>query len=171
MLFADYIEDDPTSILNLLQFLKTGISIEIDYQDWCETATGPYGYRRIRRNSQTLDRSTAKARQMQEHDYNDIWMSHIWIAFRGGRIHLHDILLHCIELICTHSIGVVLLGDLAETKEQSQSIIHEMVADICASTSFSIGSADPMETLAGEGVVPLGGYFSDMAFACCNQFV
>lgn len=155
VLFRNY-KEDPTSILYLLQLLKKGISIELDYQDWCESATGRYGYRVVRRNSSSLDPSAAKTPHIQEHDYNDIWMAHIWNAFRGGRIHLHEVLLHCIDLVCAHPIAVVLSEDLAESREQSRSLVLEMVADICASTFFSIGNTSGP---ASPGILPLGGYF------------
>jgi hypothetical protein len=160
VLFENYAEDDSISILKLLQLLKTGISIELDNQDWAEAETGPYGYRRVRKNSPSFESAAVKAPQLEQHDYNDIWMAHICNPFRGGRIHLHKVLLHCIGLICTHPIAVVLSHDLTESKGQSQSMIIEMVSEICASTSFSIGSADCAgPPPATEGIVPLGGYF------------
>lgn len=149
--------------------LKNEIAIKLDYQDWCEAATGPHGYRRVRRNPHSLGPSAAKILHLQQHAYNDIWVAHIWNAFRADRIHLHEVLLHCIDLICTHTSTAVLPEDLAETRVQPGSLILQMVTDILASTSFSVGSAgSAAPSSATEEVVPLGGYFL-LASTCCNQ--
>lgn len=158
-IFAHY-TGESSSVISLLQILKKAIAIELDYQDWYEAATGPYKFRQVRRASQSVDSSSMKAPSFCRHSYKDIWVAHIWNAFRGSRIHLHEVLLHTIDLICAHASATLLSDDLYKTTLQSRSIVDEMVTDICASISFSIGSADSAAASpASEGVVPLGGYF------------
>lgn len=141
--------------LELLQDVKDAILIDMQYEDWVEATTGVWSYRQVR---------TAPRASMEGYEpdfsciYHDRWVAWAWNNSRMCRIHLHQVLLHCITLLEAHSAGEASV-DYTSTRQQSASTISSTMADICSSIPFCLGDIDSN----GQPIPPgkrmaIGGY-------------
>ena len=98
--------------------------------------------------------------------YYDIWAGYIWTGARAKRVHLHEVLLHCFDILDSHhseaeslSSRLERLNLRDESRVQSKLIIEEMVSDICAAVPFMLGDVDAKgKHVLGVRRMPLGGY-------------
>jgi hypothetical protein len=80
---------------------------------------------------------------------------------RSFRIHIHEILLHCISLIQYHPYGQTLSFDFENTRRQSASVIKEMISNICASISFCFGTINSAgKVVKNPKPIPAVGHFT-----------
>jgi hypothetical protein len=74
--------------------------------------------------------------------YHDIRVATVWNWYRSFRMHLHEVLLHCITLLHSHPLARSQSIDPKESLEQSHSMISDVLSEICASVPFCIGDID-----------------------------
>jgi hypothetical protein len=177
-LFDNEIQDDMW-ILGLLRVVKNALVIDLQYQNWEDSATGSWCYKELHMSlstaSDTSSHFSGSEGQKALHIYHDIWVAWIWNNFRSFRIHLHEVLLHCISLLdceCTQALATALLTihtahpsaqklaiDTLTTRNESSEVISTMISDICSSVPFCIGDIDSTgKPLMPTKSLPLGGY-------------
>jgi hypothetical protein len=151
-------------ILGLLRVVKEAILIDLQYQDWRNSASGLWKYRLLRTASNPAsciwnNMSPTKTQTALLYIYHDIWVATVWNWYRSCRMHLHEVLLHCMTLLHSHPPARAQSIDPKETLEQSHSIISDMLSEICASVPFCIGDIDSAGKPAKiERRMPLYGY-------------
>lgn len=149
-------------VLDLLQVLKEAILIDLEYQDHSETVTGAWRYSEVRTSLRPLPSNIATESfdlGSSLYIYHDIWIAMMWNIYRGCRIHLHEVILHCIDLLDSFPPAQALSIDSRTTRTQSRIIIEDMISDICSSVPFCLGdiSSSGQPVMAGKRM-PLCGY-------------
>ena len=139
-------ERDGPWILQLLQATKEALLLDAQYQEWNESNSGVWLPRTIRTaNVPSSARSIFNAELLEifpQQIFHDIYIAFVWNNYRSSRIHLHEVLLRCISLISTHPYAQKLSLDFTNTISASKTIISDLVADICACSSFCLGIID-----------------------------
>jgi len=146
-------------ILGLFQVCKQAIVLDLEYQEWSDSTVGPWSCRKLSTSFNMDTLPPMASRNYPCHFYYDIWVAYVWNNHRSFRIHVHEVLLHCITLLRSHPSSVALPIDLEATCVQSRATISDLVHDICASIPFCLGDINsagvPAKT---ERRIPLRGY-------------
>lgn len=137
-------------VIQLLKIIKESLQIDEGYQEWEDSVTGIWTYKKIRSSSGP-----------NQHVYHDLMMAALWNRNRGFRIHLHEILLRCCVLIQSHPYGRTLSFDFESTQMKSKTVIAQMVADIVASMPYCLGRIDSNGNVVDPPKpLPVAGYFA-----------
>lgn len=151
-------------ILGLLHVVKEAIIIDIEYQNWTNSTSDPWRYKILRAvlqpsSDRRTDTRSPASPTTSTYIYHDIWVAHVWNNYRSSRIHLHEVLLHCIALLQEPKNGEMLSIDPEVTRVESEFIIAEALHDICASVPFCMGEIDSIGNVNGSSCrMPLCGY-------------
>lgn len=148
-------------IVKMLGVVKEAILIDLQYQQWADTLPTPWRPRIFRKpGTASTDRLNAGGIRngLPQYVYEDVYVTWASNNFRAARIHLHEVLLHCVSLIELHPhAGASFL--IEETRIQSRMIISEMVSEICASTDFCLGDINSVgDPAPARYRMPLRGY-------------
>lgn len=132
-------------ILGLMHIIKEAIVLDIRFEGWREEAYEVWPYHKLRKGS-PLPNASEYAPAIQQtappHIYHDIWVAHVWNRYRCCRLHLHEVLLHCLDLLHSHPATSKLSIDTQTIREQSASTIPDLLSDVCDSVPFCIGDID-----------------------------
>ena len=145
-----------------LTLIKEALLIDLEYQEWMHSLPSPWRPRIVRqpstvRTEESRPRSTFDA--TPRYVYEDPYVAWASNNCRAARIHLHEVLLHCLSLLIDTHPDTDAAFDAQQTQMQSRSIISEMLSDICASTDFCLGDIDSVgEPPSTEYRMPLRGY-------------
>lgn len=161
-LFDDKVRDEAW-ILGLMHVVKEAIILDLDYERWSECTYETWPYHKLRMCSTQSNASnsmpTSTPQTPSPHIYCDIWVAFVWNMYRGCRIHLHEVLLHSIDLLQSHPCGSSLPIDPELSRDQSNSIISGLISDICDSVPFclsDLNSSSQAQLKAKQ--IPLAGY-------------
>ena len=139
-------------MVEMLMVVKEAILIDVQYQQWIESLPVPWRARSFHRPG------TNSNDAFPQYVYEDVYVAWASNNCRAARIHLHEVLLHCISLIEKHAHPEIYF-DAEETRIQSRAIISEMIEEICACTDFCLGDIDSVGNLAVTNYrMPLHGY-------------
>jgi hypothetical protein len=160
VLFDNYSEDE-WWMVRMLGVIKEAVLIDLEYQQWADSLPTAWRLRIVHKSDRTsADRFNTDATSigLPQYVYEDVYIAWASNNCRACRIHLHEVLLHCISLIELHPHAGA-SAYIEETRVQSRSIISEMVSDICSSTDFCLGDITPVgDPAPTEYRMPLGGY-------------
>jgi hypothetical protein len=150
-------------VLGLMCIVKEAIILDLGYDGWSETTYEAWPYHKLRMCSTQVNASDKASSTIPQtsppHIYHDIWVAFIWNQYRSCRIHLHEVLLHSLDLLQSHPIASSLSIDPQATQDQSRLIISDLLSDICDSVPFCIGDIDSTgKPLDAAKRIPLGGY-------------
>ncbi|KAE9377490.1 hypothetical protein N431DRAFT_398426 [Stipitochalara longipes BDJ] len=153
--------EDEWWILKMLGVVKEAVLIDLQYQQWADSLPTPWRPRIIRKPGKTsMDRANAEATSigLPQYVYEDVYVAWASNNCRAARIHLHEVLLHCVSLIELHPHAGA-SSYIEETRIKSRTIISDMVSDICASTDFCLGDINSGgDPAPNEYRMPLCGY-------------
>ena len=154
---------DEMWMLGLMRVVKESIILDLDYESWSQSTYETWPYHKIRmcssRSNASDDESSPTALGAPPHVYHDIWAALVWNQSRSCRIHLHEVLLHCLDLLHSHPDASNLSIDPQATRDQSKSTISDLVSDICDSVPFCIGDIDGNgKSRDAAKKIPLAGY-------------
>ena len=150
-------------MLGLMHIVRELIILDLDYQSWSESMYETWPYHKLRicsnRSNASDNASSLTVLGAPPHVYHDIWVSLTWNHYRSCRIHLHEVLLHCLDLLHSHPDASDLSIDPQVTRVQSKSTISDLVSDICDSVPFCIGDIDSTGKSGNAArKIPLAGY-------------
>lgn len=147
----------------LLAVSRRAILLDLDFQSWIDQCcSSQYWSYETLYAPPGLD---VPAAQML-HVHRDIWIAHVWMGCRSKRVHLHEVLLHCLDLLGpdprTEGLKRFQFLDRDEDLwERSTRIIEDMVSGICASMPFLFGDINQSGELADPDTIkPLGGWLA-----------
>jgi hypothetical protein len=150
-LFDNYSEDE-LWLLKMLEVIKEAILIDLQYQQWADSLPTPWRPRVFRKPAE------ATTIYLRQYVYEDVYVAWASNNCRAVRIHLHEVLLHCVSLVELHACSEASLC-IEETRTTSRIVISEMISDICASVDFCLGDIDSFGAPASiEYRMPLRGY-------------
>lgn len=159
-LFDNYSVDE-LWLLKMLGVIKEAVLIDLQYQQWADSLPTPWRPRIFRKpGKDPTDRFTAHASSigLPWYVYEDVYVAWASNNCRAARIHLHEVLLHCVSLIELHPHSET-SRYIEETRITSRDIISEMISDICASIDFCLGDVDSVgDPAPTEYRMPLRGY-------------
>lgn len=145
---AERSEDWP---LEMLRVVKEAILVDLQYQQWSDYGPGSYQHK-VLYVPANLDQRTPDMGSgpviSPSYIYQDLWIAFIWNNYRACRIHLHEVLLHCMDLYTSYSSAQSPGIDPAVTQEQSREVIKDLLSGICASIPYCLGDIDE----AGEPI-------------------
>ncbi|KAF2092689.1 hypothetical protein NA57DRAFT_82053 [Rhizodiscina lignyota] len=123
----------PWSQLQLQNHIQTGFAIDAGYQKWLDTylSSDTWGRRTISLPSE----SSTHAVGQEAYTYHDLWIANIWLGHYSKRMHLHNLLLHCLSLLDEHD-------RLRMREAYSRAIVENMVSGVCASVPFMLYEID-----------------------------
>ncbi|RFU24971.1 hypothetical protein B7463_g11367, partial [Scytalidium lignicola] len=154
-LFDNYSEDE-CWLLKMLRVIKEAILIDLQYQEWADSLPTPWRPRIFRKPGKIPAEATTI--YLQHYVYADVYVAWASNTCRAARIHLHEVLFHCVSLIELHACSETSLC-IEETRRTSRIIISEMISEICASIDFCLGDIDSFGAPAStEYRMPLHGY-------------
>lgn len=150
-------------ILGLLHIIKDAIVLDLRYEGWSEATYESCSYYRLRMYSTRADVSDGASYRIPQktlpHVYYDIWVGLVWNLYRSYRLHLHEILLHGLDLLQSYPPASELCIDLHATRDQSKSIIYNLLSDICDSVPFCLDDIDSNGKIVKSARrIPLAGY-------------
>jgi hypothetical protein len=153
--------EDEWWIVKMLGVVKEAVLIDLQYQQWADSLPTPWRPRFFRKPGTTsakIPHAEEACNGLPQYVYEDIYVAWASNSCRAARIHLHEVLLHCVSLIKSHPHAETSF-DVEQTTIQSRTIISEMVSEICASTDFCLGEIDSVGNPAPtEYRMPLRGY-------------
>ena len=147
------------SLGNLLQEAAT---LDLEYQQWSDSASEVYQYRKIE-TSDSSDQDSSlpyTARPRDVFVYHDIWVATQWHKYYIARIYLLQTMIECqFHLISIPTLGKEPVSDKISSSDDLNHIIIEMVNGICASIPFMMGEVDSNGSLRlkPSGRVAYGG--------------
>lgn len=153
-----YTTQDELWLLGLMRTVKEGMLLEQEYNNWNDSTYEMWPYHKVRTCSSDggLPSNTPPS---TPHIYHDIWVAFVWNMHRSCRIHLHEVLLHCLDLIDSHPNAAEFSIDPHIMRDQSKSMISSLVSDICEGVPFCIGDIDATGKQQGAANgIPLAGY-------------
>jgi hypothetical protein len=150
-------------ILDLLNIIKDALVLDLKYESWSETTYETWPYHRSRMYSTPADVSDSTSHPIPQktlpHVYYDILVAFVWNLYRSCLLHLHEVLLHCLDLLQSYPASLGLCIDPQATRDQSKSTISNLLSDIYDSVPFCIGDIDSAGKLVKSARrIPLAGY-------------
>lgn len=130
-------------VLELLQIAKEATIIDVQYQAWSDSTSGAWQCRELR-TSLNVDMRAPSVSQTANplYLYHDIWVAYVWNTYRCGRIHLNEVLSHCMALLHAHPSAQALRADTEAANIQS--LISDLLSGVCGSVPFCLGSIDAL---------------------------
>jgi hypothetical protein len=151
---------DELWILGLMHIVKEAILLEQEYDDWNNSTYETWPYHKVRiRSGKSDGGSPSNSQPSTPHIYHDIWVAFVWNMHRSCRIHLHEVLLHCLDLIHSHPHATEVSIHPQATRDHSKATISDLLSDICDSVPFCIGEIDATGKSRGAANgIPLAAY-------------
>lgn len=148
-------------MVKMLMVVKEAILIDLQYQQWTESLPAPWRPRNFRKPGTTSKEelnAENTSKKFPHYVYEDVYVAWASNNCRATRIHLHEVLLHCLSLIQMHPHAETYFN-AEQTRIKSRTIISEMIEDICACTDFCLGDIDSVgDAAATKYRMPLRGY-------------
>ena len=130
---------------SLHTLLQEASSLDLEYQQWSDSASDVYQYKRVN-PSNSPDQDSLLPYQTRPRDifvYHDLWVATQWHKYYVARMKLLQIMLECqSHMNSIPTLGKQAASDQMPTSEALRQGTIEMVNGICASVPFMMGEVD-----------------------------
>lgn len=122
---------------NKRQIIHDGLKLDDDYQNWDSfmRLDKLFGVKELKTSPRVLGKFPV-------HLYNDFLTGWLWSNYYLCRIHLHEVLKHCIFLLRAVQKAVIINFDTSDLDTSSNVIIQDMISHICSSIPYFLGEID-----------------------------